>query len=297
MSLPYYPAAGSTICMYGTKPLWEADRLEALLVVLESFPAFAPQFWSRDERTKKSYAREEILGDRKPLSIKKNLDFYLKRQRAPKYFAILDAGVCPNFEIKVDVNMPTKHWSAFYELADKLAEVFEPDLALTIIFPNTPISSEPTELDFRWSLFDQASYVAPVDYRPTGLRGLALRTHLGPHYINQIGRDVLLSTPGVAIKEQAWGGMRIDLGPEPWMLLPEDMLTRWETAMEHLRPSGVFASYKMFDIEYLYYKFFRGPNCIVGNRVPWDRIPEAIRQTIGYHIAHLYPGGGEKPTQ
>jgi hypothetical protein len=294
MKHPYYQAFSSTIRMFGTKPLWEADRLEAMLTVLESFSAFAPQFWSRDERTKKPYSREEILVDRKPLSIKKHLGFYLKRQQAPKYFGTFNTGVCPSFDIEIDAGLPPKHWSAFYELADKLARVFEPDVANTNIGVARSYT-DPTEENKRWSLMMSSPRLLSVDYQHTGLKGLALRTHLGPHYINQIGRELLLSTPGVTIEEQAWGGMRIDLGPEPWMLLPDDMLTRWETAMIHLRPTGVFASYEMFDIKYLYYKFFRGPNCTVGNRVPWDRIPEEIRQTIGYHNAHLYPGGGEKP--
>lgn len=294
MQHPYYEAFGSSIRMFGTKPLWEADRLEALLAVMESFPAFAPQFWSRDERTKKPYVREEILGDRQPQTIKKQLSFYVKRQKIAKYFATFNPGVCPHLQIEIDSGLSPKHWPAFYELADQLAQVFEPDVS------NTTISvarsyAEPTEENKRWSLMMSSPGLYPVDYKHTGLKGLALRTHLGPHYIDQIGRDVLLATPGVSIEEQVWGGMRIDLAPEPWMLLPDEMLARWEVAMNHLRPTGVFASYEIFDLKTLRYKFTKGPNCTVGNRVPWDQIPEAIKQDIGYHNAHLYPGGGEKP--
>ena len=47
--------------MLGTNPLNDEALFTELLDVIESYPEFAPQFWSLEERGKLPYNRDDIL--------------------------------------------------------------------------------------------------------------------------------------------------------------------------------------------------------------------------------------------
>src|SRR5690606_39268372 len=85
---------------------------------------------------------------------------------------------------------------------------------------------------------DQASL---LDFS-NGPRGLGMRTYFGPHYTEQFGRELLLSVPAPSTAtELDWGGIRIDLIPEPWLVPEPVLVAAFQSAMDHLAPAKVLA--------------------------------------------------------
>lgn len=87
-----------------------------------------------------------------------------------------------------------------------------------------------------------------------------------PLLIDQIGRSHLLSLP-VPVVELPWGGVRIDLCERPWEATREQLHEAWLAAMQHLRPTGVFATYEVEPNGAVVWT--RGPNLVnQGGRAP-----------------------------
>ena len=71
--------------MLGTNPLNNEAMFAELLDVLESYPEFAPSFWSLQERGKLPYNRDDILEKISGVKFGNYANVYLKRNKAAKY--------------------------------------------------------------------------------------------------------------------------------------------------------------------------------------------------------------------
>ncbi|TMS94734.1 hypothetical protein CWB58_03110 [Pseudoalteromonas sp. S201] len=251
------------VSMMGTNPLNDEALFTELLDVIESYPEFAPQFWSLEERGKLPYNRDHILDKIKTVEFGSYADIYLKRNKAAKYFGSIDVGPKQYIEFEFDPKLNSKHYPALFEFADRLVQVFKPDIASIHIdrpYPDEPWESDRDEYI---EMMGEAALLAPVDYFKVGPKGLAMRTYLGPHYVKQFGQELLLSTPKTQTELQPWGGIRLDLSAAPWELTEQAQIEHWQTAMEHLRPAKVFAEMEV-DVEYCDVECTKAENCTIG---------------------------------
>ena len=249
--------------MVGTNPLNDKKLFTELLDVIESYPEFAPQFWSLEERGKLPYNRDDILNKIKMVEFGNYADIYLKRNKAAKYCGSIDVGPKQYIEFEFDPKLNSKYYPALFEFADRLVQVFKPDIASVHVFRPYPDEPWESERDEHIEMMGKAAYLAPVDYFKVGPKGLAMRTYLGPHYVKQFGQELLLSTPKTQTELQTWGGIRLDLSAAPWELTEQAQIEHWQTAMEHLRPAKVFAEMEV-DVEYCDIECAKAENCTIG---------------------------------
>jgi hypothetical protein len=250
------------IRMFGTKPMHEKNNLNALLDALEQFPKCVPEYWSLDERSKLPFSRADICEQAVLRQVGRTISVYLRRNKVSKYFGHFDMSYKPYISFEFNPALAERDWPLFFEFADALVQAFKPDIATVYISPSYADAPWPSDEDRYLNLIVRSANIIPVKYYKEGPRGLAMRTYFGPHYIEQFGRELLLSTPGVAIDEQQWGGLRLDLAKAPWALSVPDMIDQWKLAMAHLTPAQVFADVEITPKQRINYT--KGSRCITG---------------------------------
>ena len=250
------------IAMLGTNPLDNEAMFAELLDVLESYPEFAPSFWSLQERGKLPYNRDDILEKISGVKFGNYANVYLKRNKAAKYFGSIDVGPKQYIEFEFDPKLNSKHYPALFEFTDKLVQIFKPDVASVHIDP--PIQAGPWEAEHSLNVAEVAysNMLGPVDYFKVGPKGLAMRTYFGPHYVKQFSQALLMSTPSTQTTLQPWGGVRLDLSETPWTLTEHELVENWQTAMAHLRPAKVFAEVEVYQNRM--FKYTKAENCTIG---------------------------------
>ena len=248
--------------MLGTNPLNDEALFTELLDVIESFPEFAPQFWSLAERGKLPYNRDDILKKIKAVEFGSYAHIYLKRNKAVKYFGSIDVAPRQNIFFEFDPKLNSRYYPNLFEFADRLVQVFKPDVASVHI--DTPVYPRPFESSEHKNsrIVSSAASLVPVDYFKVGPKGLAMRTYLGPHYVKQFGQELLLSTPKTQTELQSWGGIRLDLSEAPWELTEQALIEHWQTAMANLRPAKVFADLDVYQNRK--FKYTKAENCTIG---------------------------------
>ncbi|MBH0055415.1 hypothetical protein I6F65_00400 [Pseudoalteromonas sp. SWXJZ94C] len=248
--------------MLGTNPLNDEALFTELLDVIESYPEFAPQFWSLEERGKLPYNRDNILDKIKTVEFGSYAHIYLKRNKAAKLVGKISVAPKQYIKFKFDPKMNSKHYPALFEFADRLVQVFKPDVASVHI--DTPVYPRPFESSEHKNsrVVSSTASLAPVDYFKVGPKGLAMRTYLGPHYVKQFGQELLLSTPKAQTELQSWGSIRLDLSEAPWELTEHALIEHWQTAMAHLRPAKVFADLDVYQNRK--FKYTKAENCTIG---------------------------------
>jgi len=251
-----------TIRMFGTTPLHNQGDLTVLFNALEQLPKCAPEFWSLDERSKLPFNRAEILEQANKPATERPTSIYLRRNKTAKYFGFFDMNRKPYIDFEFNPTLAQKNWPLFFEFVDALVHAFKPDIATAHIWPVYENDPWPTKEDKYLGIIAKAANIAPVNYYKTGPIGLTMRTYLGPHYIEQFGKELLLSTPGTAIAEQSWGGLRLDLSESPWALSVSELIGCWRQAMDHLTPAQIFAEMEITPKQRI--KCSKGARCTVG---------------------------------
>jgi hypothetical protein len=124
-----------------------------------------------------------------------------------------------------------------FALAEGFANAYQPD----VLWMKARTSAK---FDFNddasriQELMDSSTGGAPVRYRDHGVGGLGIRTVFGPLLVEQIGRDLLAALPAPAlVKDLKWGGVLIDLVPEPWSKPMAEVRDSWVKSMRHLEPN------------------------------------------------------------
>mgnify|MGYP007096624246 CR=1 FL=1 len=249
--------------LYGERPFFDPEVLREVLDVFVNDADFAPDWWSTSERRKPPFDREAALAEAR-VNLPRPASVVLwGRRKAPKYDVRVPLTQRPGLIWHVDPKLSERHYPALFALADRLVAAYRPNIGLlhrSPAFPEAP--------DAPTALYIRRGMLFPVDAWRTGPAGLATRTWLGPHYVERIGRAVIDATPDVEVTWQDWGGVRLDLGAEPWSRSPEDVAARQAAAMAHLAASGVFA-----DLSFDRHRrpvFAKGPKHALGCIVPID---------------------------
>ncbi len=225
------------------------EDVAGLLTTLARYQQYAPTHWAlQDGGVRLPYDESEILtalGDR---------DLYLERKKAPRSKLFLFRDRRPYLDLACPKDPSATSLHAAYELTADIAELLRPHACAFVGGPAPPMTDDEQpiwhgDIDRGLWLMASAAENPPVEYWMDGLRGLGARTYLGPEYVRQFGRDVLLSTPAVTA-ELGWGGIRVDLAEEPWALPDDELVRRWVRAMDHLRGAGVFAEEDVDDVRY-----------------------------------------------
>ena len=250
------------IAMSGTNPLNNEAMFAELLDVLESYPEFAPSFWSLQERGKLPYNRDNILEKISGVEFGNYAHVYLKRSKAAKYVGYIDVAPRQFIKFQFDPKLNSKHYPTLFEFTDKLVKIFKPDIASMYIGPSNPVRPWETKPEVNIAEINEATFLAPVDYFKVGPKGLAMRTYFGPHYVKQFGQALLMSTPSTQTTLQPWDGVRLDLSETPWTLTEHKLVEHWQTAMAHLRPAKVFAEVEVYQNRK--FKYTKAENCTIG---------------------------------
>jgi hypothetical protein len=85
--------------------------------------------------------------------------------------------------------------------------------------------------------------ITTAHLRKNGLPPVGARTWFGPHAVREVGRDLILGTPDVVVREQDDGAIEMDLADEPWTLDGEQFLALARAATSHLMEARPFGDY------------------------------------------------------
>ncbi|MEP6859859.1 MAG: hypothetical protein ABJE66_04515 [Deltaproteobacteria bacterium] len=240
---------GARIALHGATPLYDRKNLERVLDVLEA-RGLVPQKAGLDERERKPYDRAATTGRlAEPPTPFRQTQMYLWRTAALKYEASLALWDSAYVGFDFKPTPPASDWARIFDLADALAECFQPDWGAAGIrfdlrddLKRAPAQGDELDAD----LMHSATAVFPVDYVSAGPLGLGPRTYIGSFFADQLGRDRIESLP-LVVDKLAWGGYRIDLVAEPWAAEIPALLEAWRRGMAHLRDANVLAT-PVFDL-------------------------------------------------
>ena len=238
MSKPY-KVQRVFISFFGMTPLYNGSIISKILDCFESDEKLTPELWGLDERNIKSvYNRSDLLEvfkKNEPLSH----HVYLQRTKQIKYKCVLRPGQKSSLFIELDKNITGVNWSKVYALADKLANVYQPDIGTVYFSPTFDLYSQ-DEKDINLRLMLTSAFLYPSDYYQVGPKGLGMRTYIGEHYLNAFGMDRIKDLPNPILKQE-WGGLRLDLLEDFLSSEPDEIMLAWLEAMKKLKPAQVFA--------------------------------------------------------
>ena len=92
--------------------------------------------------------------------------------------------------------------------------------------------------------YNAAGVLNDKELKEYGPQSICARTWLGPWLVHQIGRD-LLDHCGAVVADTPWGGVTVDLLPDPWTHDIEPLAEARLRVMAALAPSGVFGDYSV----------------------------------------------------
>ena len=217
----------------------EAGNLTApFLQAFEDSPAFVPESWGRDERKRLPFRHDEALANHLSPDSKLKVIF-LHRDSQIRFTGYADFGKFRFVTFEFHKSIAVRYRHELLALVDRLAAVVQSKFGVFHLFRKTAVPWV-TDEDriLRWMSF--CAQPIPVRFRANGPLGLGTRTYFGGEILSLIDHSLLLATPA-SVTELPWGGIRIDLADDLWDLDQSTLLQRWQRAMEHLAPSGIFA--------------------------------------------------------
>lgn len=229
------------LAMRGIRPLFVDENLVTFLDVLERSP-FAPDRWSINERGALPYSRDEVRayaarGNGRPM---RQAYAFVKRSKKPKYVCGFELDDRPGFSMDCNAKMPERYWEPLFQLGDELANACRPDWGACHLYEQVAADQPASPDAIDGELFYGAAHLAPIDYYDHGPEGLAMRTYIGPRFVEQLGEERIRSLPA-EVTRMDWGGYRVDVVPRPWLASLPDLLAAWRRCMERLRPADVLA--------------------------------------------------------
>lgn len=232
------------MALVGNHRFYDLEVLASVINIFEQDNLLKPEYYSSDDRMYYDYNHDDIIsfatGDVLPF------DLQIRRKKRIKYNSIIKLDDRPGINIDFGQNIASKDLAYSFAFANRLAETYRPDFGWMHLFSGNqpPFEDELARNIYRIDI--GMSGIAPR-YDRYGPGGLGLRTFIGPRYVEIFGRELLLSTPA-HIKELSWGGICIDLVPNPWQATPEDIIPVWQQSMEHLRSAQVFTHIELNDV-------------------------------------------------
>ena len=231
--------------MTGGRPLYDASVRRPIIDVLLENPKLTPEIVSVEERGGDPFDYEDAVAYFTGSPDSNTL--YLRRKKLIKYELSMFLHKEPALLLECDPKTDAKHWPQMYALAEGFANAYQPDL-LWVRGLITQEFDPKDELSRNIELMNSIGTTAPIFYRRKGPAGLGLRTVLGPLLIEQIGLSRLMSLPPLTVtKSLPWGGICIDLLPEPWTRSLEELSNAWVACMKHLEPAGFFSTMTLND--------------------------------------------------
>jgi hypothetical protein len=220
----------------GERKFYRPEVLRPVLEVAQANPTFRPDNWGLEEGMKKKFSVEDVLHAARGEPSDYMLQLRRNKGLKSETFIDLRFGM-----LSCHPERPRRdnHWREAFDYARELADAYQPE------FGWVHVATEPAEeFEMQELIEEGCSAASTYGYGDRGPGGLGMRTFIGPHMVELIGRDLLLSAP-VEVEKLSWGGMRLDLVREPWTASPEVLREAWQKAMDHLRPSQVFATYEI----------------------------------------------------
>lgn len=165
-------------------------------------------------------------------------------------------------------NLPMDHVPAFWALSAKMGGLSKPILGHVQV---APVRDRPKDIWVEEVWSDDVkreggiTTLVHVDTMAPrkGIRGFAARNYFGREYVEQFGRELLLSTPGVTVEEEAEGTIRLDLHDKPWECTAEELAEIAVGVRAHLLPSGALSTFEYTPLskpEDICVKWNFGPN-------------------------------------
>jgi hypothetical protein len=234
-----YPPHLLRIDLHGARPLFEPEVRAPLLDVLLSRKEWTPQTLTNDDAPKVPFRRAEALrigigngpSDRWPV---------LGRTKRPAYEITLCNGRRPQVSVKVRAaKLHPDDMPGLFALGDALASAYQPDIGWVQLVAYARPKGEP--LGWVQELLDGGSQIRE-NGKAHAVGGLGMRTYFGPHTLRQITKARLTSLPAPCVVQTLdWGGLAVDLAPDPWSADAVTLWRSWLAAAEHLKPAGFFA--------------------------------------------------------
>jgi len=134
---------------------------------------------------------------------------------------------------------------SWLSLAEQIRDRMTPEFLVVGFGPLGPRDERgrPTwtdDLERDHQLLVKTSFSATKDYFRFGPLGLGLRTYLGPHFAELLGRRRLQSCPGV-LRDIETGGVELDVAGELASTPYDELLRAWRGCVDHLAEAEVFA--------------------------------------------------------
>ena len=228
----------------GSRPLYDGGVRNKILEVLLKHPKFVPEQWGYSERGGNKFEAAEVLVPDAGGPSQDTL--YFRRRRGIRYEMMFFLGRRPNLAWEFEPPPPVDAWAELFAIAEGFASAYEPDVLWISarLKQKFDFNDEESRVD---QLMDSSTGGAPVHYRKHGVGGLGIRTVFGPRLVEQIGRELLATLPAPAVvKDLKWGGMLIDLVPEPWSKPMADVRASWVKCMKHLEPNPFMTKLELF---------------------------------------------------
>jgi hypothetical protein len=208
----------------------DARVLERVLGALEQHPALTPTQASVDERKRLPYDKAASI-ERLVSSLA--LALHLWRGKAPEYTGALSARKSSHNIFRADYSAPldAARIREVFEAATQLADVLTPAFGF---------------VHLRWRLgqaserYNDGVGVTRKDLWRYGLAQVHARTWFGPDLVALLGDGPLLALP--ESRRTAWGGIQLDLSPEPWSADFDTLQRRQSEVRAALEPLQVFYS-------------------------------------------------------
>ena len=161
--------------------------------------------------------------------------------------------------IEFDKNLTRSNWDKVFEFADKLANVYRPDIGTVYFSPAFDLyGTDQKNIDLRLIL--TSAFLYPAEYYQIGPKGLGNRTYIGDYYRRVFSEHCFDLLPG-NVKRLDWGGLRVDLLPEVVPQNEDELISAWKANMNVLWSDQVFANCDVTNRGE--FNFKRGANCSI----------------------------------
>lgn len=227
--------------IFQQSPFGSVEKMSQYLDTLHSSLNFIPTHWAKNERPsdKRKYVRDEVLFYGEDIG-----DYglvHLYRQQPPVYTLYFES----NKRFKPSV----------LRLSFEEAKDFSIDMTKEIFEISSTFAHQLEAIfGYVWLAWygDEEKYMPIKSVRSGelaryGPNPVHARTWLGFHLIKLIGRDIL-SQCNETIRDTEWGGVEMDLMPEPWSAALDELVNRQREVMECLQETEVFGDYSSFPI-------------------------------------------------
>jgi hypothetical protein len=233
-----YPPRRINVELVGATPLYKARERLKVVDALCSEEKLTPELWAIHERGAEPFDRKKFQqygNDPGPVSL------HVLRKRQLWYELDLSIDTRPRLDMDFHPGkLKPANLPMVFRAGDLLAEAFRCDFGWVHLASFVRLPSPDPE-DVTQKLMDMG-FDPHHSYRDHGPGGLGFRTYLGPSVLKQIGKYVRSLPAPFVVRDLAWGGVSIDLLPEPWLADAKSLHTQWQAAMENFRPAKFFAT-------------------------------------------------------